>query len=1366
VLGGLDRLTVIVAATGVWDNRRWLARVRTGSDGWIQGGLIQGAGFAVDPSHVVTCAHVAVDAGARGPGEKVWVDFPMLEDAGCWATVLEDGWAPAAGTRGDTAVLRLDEAVSGVEGLRPRSVRSLRGRDFVSYGFPEGYDDGVEAGGPIGGPVGVEWAQLEVRSGLLVSPGFSGAPAWSSELSAVVGMLVTRDEASAGRVAFAVPMGVLASRSAVVAAALPTALELDPARDSHWVPRSRGTAGVVSGGRWLFQGRGRALSDLSAWLVSDEALAMRVVTGPPGCGKSAVLGRIVTCADRRYRDQVPSLDGQDPCVPPAGAIGVTVHAHDLFVTDVVAHIAGVLDLDDVQGPDQLLVAMGDLPGVRVVVDAVDEAKQPVELARFLTDLSRAGARVLVGCREHLLARLDDPDPMWLDRAPFMDRTDVHAYVAELLAGDVQGADGTRPWPVDATVAEVAAEITAAAGGNFLVAQLVAQSIRVSGLVTRPFPGRVHEAFDRLLDALPHRRRVRDLLLPLAYVLGDGLPAGELWLHACAALRRPYPLADLEDLLASPAVSFLTTATSDGHAPQYRLFHTALNEALTRDRDTDQDAQRLWAAWQPAGAGADRWANAPEYLRVHGAEHAAAAGQLPALISDPDYLTCADLVRLLPLLPVGSPAGNSPAGTVVRRAATRAAPLPAPRRARLLALTAAHLGFPDLRQSLCSVCEPPTPLWAHTLGPAHQELAGHTDTVNAVAIGQLYGREVIVSGSDDHTVRIWDGAGAPVGDPLIGHTDWVRAVAIGQLDGRDVIVTGSFDATVRIWDSAGAPVGDPLIGHNGAVNAVAIGQLDGRDVIVTGSDDNTVRIWDGTGAPAGDPLTGHTNTVTAVAIGQLDGRDVIVTGSWDTTVRIWEGAGAPVGDPLFGHTNTVTAVAIGKLDGRDVIVSGSGDQTVRIWDSAGAPVGDPLTGHNDAVNALAVGELDGRDVIVTGSDDQTVRIWDGAGAPVGDPLTGHTSAVTAVAVGKLDGRDVIVSGSDDETVRIWDGTGAPVGDPLTGHTDQVTAAKLGRLDGRDVIVTGSDDVTVRIWDGTGVPLRDPLAGHADWVSAVAIGQLDGRDVIISGSGDQTVRIWDSAGAPVGDPLRGHTDWVMAVAIGQLDGHDVIMSGSGDQTVRIWDSAGAPVGDPLRGHTDWVMAVAIGQLDGHDVIVSGSGDATVRIWDAAGAPVGYPLAGHTGPVSAVAVGQLDGRDIIASGSYDDTVQIWDSAGAPVGYPLAGHTGPVSAVAVGQLDGRDVIVSGSWDMTVRIWDGTGAPVGDPLTGHTGWVSAVAIGQLDGRDIIVSCSDDQTVRIWDVAGRLLIHLDLLAPCFSLCMTSDRIYIATGRAISAFASN
>jgi WD40 repeat protein len=92
----------------------------------------------------------------------------------------------------------------------------------------------------------------------------------------------------------------------------------------------------------------------------------------------------------------------------------------------------------------------------------------------------------------------------------------------------------------------------------------------------------------------------------------------------------------------------------------------------------------------------------------------------------------------------------------------------------------------------------TPVCGSGTPPASRpdQLTGHSGRVNAVAIGRLGDRDVIVSGSADDTVRIWD---------ITGHTRRVNAVAIGSLGDRDVIVSGSDDGTVRIWEPYGHPI---------------------------------------------------------------------------------------------------------------------------------------------------------------------------------------------------------------------------------------------------------------------------------------------------------------------------------------------------------------------------------------------------------------------------------------------------------------------------------------------------------------------------------------------------------------------------------
>ncbi len=1124
------------------------------------------------------------------------------------------------------------------------------------------------------------------------------------------------------------------------------------ALQEHWDPRGRGVEQAARPG-WFFTGRRQALSQLVAWLTAAPAPVdnVRVVTGGPGSGKSAVLARLVTMSDQRYRVGIPTpLAVDDPVADlPPGAIDVAVHARTALTEEVVSALAAAAGAPQAD-LDGLIDRLLERPeAFTIAVDALDEADDPPALAlalrRLASDTADAGVRLLVAARPGpdrrlitalgLSSRVGDPALIDLDDPGYLSRDDLAEYLRRrlLLIGipPIPGRPDTPYRGKEALADQVAAAVARAAYPAFLIGQLVSRALLLRAQPLYPgdpgwqhFPTTVAAAMDGYLASVGNQAEqdhVEDLLRPLAYARGDGLPLDDtgLWSQLATALARPgrrYTTGDLAALLDT-AADYLIETVLIGQAAYYRLYHQALSDRL-RERDQQHPrpvsaAQTIYQCLLDTVArrpdGSRDWAAAHPYLHSQLAGHAADVGLLTSQLDDPGFLVAADPGELFAALqrPGQPTTGNA---RIYRHAYAHLSPGPdkAGERASYLQLAARRHRAPLADQlDQLPLHQPWTAPWVRGQRPYPHYIAGRYDSwVNAVAVGARQGRPVIIAGGGNSTVQVWDlESGEPVLGPLTGHRSIVSAVAVGVRQGRPVIVSGGFDGAVRVWDlESGEPALSPLTYHPAAATSeaspVAVGVRQGRPVIVSGGFDGAVRVWDlESGEPALSPLTGHNREVESVAVGVRQGRPVIVSGSRDRTVRVWDlDSGEPALGPLTGLDSIVSGVAVGVRQGRPVIVSSGDDGAVRVWDlESGEPALGPLTGHVNLVSPVAVGVRQGRPVIVSGGYDGAVRVWDlESGEPALGPLTGHDGAVRALAVSMQHGRPVIVSGGEDGTVRVWDlesdelALGSLTSDSATAT--EVSAVVVGVRQGRPVIVSGGDDGAVRVWDlESGEPALSPLTGHNREVESVAVGVRQGRPVIISSSRDETVRVWDlESGEPALNPLTYHgatgISQVSTVAVGVRQGRPVIISGCGGK-LQVWDlESGELVLGPFHGHNVEVRAVAVGVRQGRPVIVSGGYDGAVRVWDLeSGEPALSPLTGHNAGVRAVAMSTRHGRAVIVAGSGGDgKVRVWDlETGEPALGPLTGHTAGVHTVAVGVRHGRPVIVSGSRDRTVRVWD-----------------------------------------------------------------------------------
>jgi hypothetical protein len=569
------------------------------------------------------------------------------------------------------------------------------------------------------------------------------------------------------------------------------------------------------------------LTEIVGWL--DRARPDRkvlVVTGSPGVGKSAVLGRIVTTADAEMRAALPADD--DAPRASTGSVACAVHAKGKTAVDVAMEIARAASAPLPERPDDLVLGLRGVlaeAGRRfnLVIDALDEASDPTQARLIITGIALAiaqtcadvGAQVMVGTRRGDdtgdLLRIFGPasTTIDLDDTKYFALEDLAAYAQATLQlrGDERPAN---PYQRDDVAAPVATRIAELAQQNFLIAALVG---RTHGLyddtamspAAISFTPSVESTLGSFLDRIPRIGQVsaREVLTALAFAEAPGLPA-ELWRLALRALTgTELSTEQLIRFARGSAANFLIESTGESAAGAFRLFHQALSDALYAERGRlappAQDEETLSRAFIDYGARIG-WNNAPTYLFRSLPGHAMRAGVIDELLADTDYVLHADLRRLIPATDhTHTTAGVKRAR--VLRLTPQAIPAPPPQRLALLSVTETleDLGT-AFRQQRGEA--PYRGLWGNT--PRRTErttLEGHTDWVEGVCAVRVGGRELLASASADETVRIWDPATGATERTLKGHTGGVKGVCAVRVGGRELLASASTDRTVRIWDPA-------------------------------------------------------------------------------------------------------------------------------------------------------------------------------------------------------------------------------------------------------------------------------------------------------------------------------------------------------------------------------------------------------------------------------------------------------------------------------------------------------------------------------------------------------------------------------------
>lgn len=278
---------------------------------------------------------------------------------------------------------------------------------------------------------------------------------------------------------------------------------------------------------------------------------------------------------------------------------------------------------------------------------------------------------------------------------------------------------------------------------------------------------------------------------------------------------------------------------------------------------------------------------------------------------------------------------------------------------------------------------------------------HVSTVSQIELSCIVTYPLHIA--SNHSSLFFQGKPHPI--PLLGHHNYIYSIAWSPKG--NVLVSGSYDEAVFLWDVRSARVLRSLPAHSDPVAGIDV--VHDGTLIGSCASDGLIRIWDTATGQCLRTLVHEDNPPVSSVKFSPNGKYVLAW-SHDDCIRLWDYVEGRCIKTYQGHRNKkyslcgTFGVYGGGHAGRDekqdmdtenptstiptitnpqpiaaFTVSGSEDSNVICWDVVSKQILQTLENHEDVV--LAVDASPGQDVneeprlLVSCGLDKTVRVWE-------------------------------------------------------------------------------------------------------------------------------------------------------------------------------------------------------------------------------------------------------------------------------------------------------------------------------------------------------------------------------------------------------